>query len=443
VNKEQRKRKTNLNFALCYLLSPTLLALALCACASAPLPSGPVVIPEDFAGIVHAGHTNTPQEYALLNRMGASWILTTFYWGRIEKEEGQWDFDFYDEYVDTAKAAEKKIIGVLAYDVSWIHKNGKARDYIPPDKVYLYLNFVRKTAEHFKGRVDAWCIWNEPNFGFWKGSRDEYLSLAHQGADALREVDSDVILLGGAFNRGIFGLPTAYIKGLFESGAMDKSDAVAFHPYELNPKRAVRLFMEFRAQVAKYGFEDRIWVTEVGYPTGGWYPTSVSEKKFPAHIVKTFVGLAIGGAKKIFWYQLFDPETRSRINSESYFGLVRSEDDYTSKGAEAFRLCAVYLSGATYHPELPLRKNLPNTLHVFYFEQPSGERTLVLWKDGKTINIILRTSENGYTKHDIITGNAEIISAQTPIVVENTPIFITWQGEGIPSLTGYIPNSSN
>jgi hypothetical protein len=366
--------------------------------------------------------------------MGAIWLLTTFNWSRIEKTEGQWDFDKYDRYVYTAKTAGKKIIGVLAYDVSWIHKDGKDRKYIPPDKVHLFLNYVQQTAAHYKGVVDAWCIWNEPNFLFWNGSRDEYLSLARQAADALREIDSDVILLGGAFNRGIFGLPTAYIKGLFESGAMDKADAVAFHPYELNPNRTAKLFLEFRAQAAKYGFEDRIWITEVGYPTGGLYPTAVSEKKFPAYIVKTFTGLAANGAKKILWYQLFDPLERVKSDSEDYFGLVRSRYVHTSKGAEAFRLCSVYLSGATYRPEFCLQNNLPGSLRTYYFEQPSGGRTLVLWKEGRTIKLILTTPKNEYTSHDIVTGNTETKPAQTLIVVGNKPVFITWQGEGTPSL---------
>jgi len=427
MNNEQWKKSQILTLLIvnCYLLI---------GCTSPPTPSAPVVIPEDFAGIVHAGHTNTPQEYALLDRMGANWVLTTFHWSRIEEEEGKWDFAKFDKYVDTAKASGKKIIGVLAYGVSWIHEDGKNRDYIPPDKVHFYLNYVQKTAEHFKGRVDAWCIWNEPNFLFWKGSRDEYLSLARQAADALREVDSEVILLGGAFNRGVFGLPTAYVKGLFESGAMEKADAVAFHPYDLNPNRTTKLFLEFRALTAKYGFEDRIWITEAGYPTGGWYPTAVSEKKFPAYIVKTFIGLAINGAKKVLWYQLFDPPERSKSNSENYFGLVRSEDDYTSKGAEAFRLCALYFSGATYHPDLPLRNNLPNTLRSFYFEKPSGGRTLVLWKDSGTISLMVQASENGYTRHDIVTGKTETKPAQTPITVGKVPVFITWQGGAAPSL---------
>jgi hypothetical protein len=126
---------------------------------------------------------------------------------------------------------------------------------------------------------------------------------------------------------------------------------------------------------------------------------------------------------------MFDPQNRSKTNSEDFFGLVRSRDDYTSKGAQAFRLCAVYLSGAAYHPELPMRENLPNNLHGFYFEQPSGGRALVLWKEGKAINLALNVPESDCTTHDIVTGNTEAIPAGTPIAVGNTPVFITWEGE--------------
>jgi hypothetical protein len=124
--------------------------------------------------------------------------------------------------------------------------------------------------------------------------------------------------------------------------------------------------------VAGYGFADRIWVTEMGYPTGGLYPTATTEKRFPAFVVKTFVNLAVSGARTILWYQLFDPEQRTRGDSEDFFGLVRSRSDYTSKGAQAFGLCAVHLAGTVYHPGLPLRDRVPSSLRAFYFEKPEG-----------------------------------------------------------------------
>ena len=400
--------------------------LILLSCISNPAAS-PVSreIPVDIAGIVHAGHTNSPEEYALLEKMGVNWLLTTFSWNSIEPSDDQWNFDFYDEYVDTAKAAGKKIIGVLGYGVPWIHNDGKSRYYIPPDKIHFFLDYVRQTAEHFRGRVDAWCIWNEPNSRFWTGSRDEFLTLARLTADAVKETDPDVILLGGAFNRGVFGLPAAYIRGLFESGAMEKVDAIAFHPYELNPVRALRLYRAFESIVADYGFAGRIWLTEVGYPTGGWYPTKVAEKRFPEYVVKTFVNFAAGGAGKIIWYQLFDPVEREKGNSEDYFGLVRSRDDYTSKGAEAFRLCAVHLAGTVYRPALPPRGELPKSLKAFYFEKPesSGGGALVLWKDGASMKIALQTS--GGIMHDPVSGNASALPVQTVINIGAMPVFIT------------------
>jgi hypothetical protein len=410
-------------FSLFFLLS---------ACATNPLSSCPLEIPDDIAGLVHAGQTNTPEEYVLLDRMDATWLLTTFYWSRIEKEENLWNFDSYDKYVDTAQAAGKKVLGILAYDTSWIHSDGKSHNYIPPDKVHHFVNYVRQTVSHFRGRVDAWCIWNEPNFHFWTGNRDEFAALSRQAAEAAREEDPDVTLLGGAFNRGVWGLPNAYIKSLFESGAMEKADAVAFHPYELNPARTVKLFDKFKDRVAKYGFEDRIWVTEVGYPTGGWYPTSNTEKKFPAHIVKTFIFLATSGAKKIMWYELFDSVNRKKMDSEDFFGLVRSREDYTSKGAEAFRLCAAHLAGTVYRLDLPLRDGLPKSLRSFYFERPQGGQgggVLVLWKEGPSLRLALHNAV-GLTAHDPVSGEAAALPPQALITVNATPMFITWEEGG-------------
>jgi len=402
--------------------------LAACASNQKLAPTNPL-IPADIAGIVHAGHTTTPEEYALINRLGAQWTLTTFNWNRIEQTQNQWDFDYFDRYVDTANAAGIKIIGVLAYDVSWIHPDNKGPRYIPPDKLPLFLEYVRQTASHFRGRVDAWCIWNEPNARFWQGSRDEYLVLARETADALRETDPDVIILGGAFARGVFGLPKAYIRGLFETGGMEKVDAIAFHPYELNPARVARLYAAFRALVAKYGFDDKIWITEAGYPTGGRYPMVTSEKKLPAYVVKTFVNLAISGPHKILWYQLFDPPERVSRNSEHFFGLVRSKDDYTSKGAEAFRLCALHLPGTIYRPDLPPRKKLPRSLRTFYFEQPTGGGTLVLWKDGTSTRVTLHPPV-GSAMHDPVSGSSTPLSTETTITVGSMPVFITWTGDG-------------
>ena len=404
---------------LCSFFIVLLLAFASCKTITAP-----VEIVPDFTGVI-PWQSNTAEEYALLDRIGATWLLSTFYWSRIEREDDQWNFERYDKYVDMAKAEGKKLLGVLGYSNEWIHDDGKWPYYIPPDKLHYFIDYVRHTAAHYKGRVDAWCIWNEPNFIFWEGSKKEFYELTRQAAEAIREEDPDVIILGGAFNRGVFGLPRSFIRGLFESGSMEKVNGVAFHPYELNPKRSQKLFRRFEKLCARYGF-DEVWSTETGYPTGGWYPTAVKEERFPEFVVKTYVYLAVEGASRVIWYQLFDPDERVKRNSEHFFGLVRSINDYTSKGAEAFRLCSLYLAGTTYSPITT--EKFPQSLKAYYFEknESPGGKALVLWKSGLPIKFNMKIPGGGLL-HDPVTGEAVEINSETVISAGVTPIFITWQ----------------
>jgi hypothetical protein len=152
----------------------------------------------------------------------------------------------------------------------------------------------------------------------------------------------------------------------------------------------------------------------------------VSEKKFPEYIVKTFINLAAAGAQKIIWYQLFDPQVREKADSEDFFGLVRSKAVHTSKGAEAFRLCAQYLSGAVcYIPEI--KEGLPKTLRAFYFER-SERGTLVLWNEGiGSKQIRLQLPGSNHASHDLVSGNTSLIPAEMAVKAGKTPVFITWQ----------------
>ncbi|MCL1955333.1 MAG: beta-galactosidase [Brevinematales bacterium] len=398
-----------------------------CASVNITLPSEGHRIAADFSGIVHAGETNTQEEFDHLNYMGVSWVLHTFYWGRIEPQQNNWNFESYDVVVNNAGKAGIKVLGVLAYDNRWIHPDQKGHDYIPPERMPDFLNYVRKTVEYFKGRVGAWCIWNEPNSSrFWNGTVDEYAELIRQAADAIKETDSDVIVLGGAFNRNVTGLPKKMINRLFESGAMENVDAVAFHPYEISANRSLKLYKQFEEIVNQYGYKDKIWITEVGYPTGGWYPTKVSEEKFPLRVVKTFALLAAGGARRLFWYQMFDSSNPSKSNSEDFFGLVRSENDYTSKGAEAFRLCALYISGSVCYALT--QDNLPASLRVFYFKRENGG-TLVLWEDGfgSATQVSLKLPGIEHLRHDIVTGDASSVNSDITIKAGSEPVFITWR----------------
>jgi hypothetical protein len=212
---------------------------------------------------------------------------------------------------------------------------------------------------------------------------------------------------------------------------MEKVDYIAFHPYEANVTRSIRLYERFRRVVDDYGFGDRIWITEMGFPTGGWYPSRISLKKFPEAVIKVYAHLAYAGAMNVLWYQMYDPEIRDRRGirkSEDFFGLYRSVNDPTSKAAEAFRLCSLYMPGTICYALTPEQDGIPRSLQAFWFKGESSS-ALILWNDGtdkRSLSLQLPGTE--HLHHNIVTGNEITISAEFNIQVGREPVFITWQG---------------
>jgi len=410
-----------------------LLLLFSASCASIPvhIVSEGRQIPGDFAGICHAGRTGTDTEFSHLNYLGAKWTLNTYEWSIIERVQGEWNFEMYDRITDNCIKSGLKIIALLAYDASWIHEDGIRRQYIPPDRIPDFLNYVRRTVEHFRGKVDAWCIWNEPNFNhFWKGTDEEFIELSRLTADVIREVDSSAVIIGGSFNR-LYFFPEKFIKDFFKSGAMDKVDYIAFHPYELNVARSVRLYEKFRKIVDEFGYGDKIWITEMGFPTGGLYPNRISEKKFPETVIKSYAHLAYAGAMNVLWYQMYDPENRNRKNrqSEDYFGLFRSVSEPESKAAEAFRLCAHYMPNTTCYVLTPESDGIPRSLKAFWFKGRNNG-ALVLWNEAGAGRLKIKLPGAEHLRHDIVTGGKTAISSEVTIRVGSEPVFITWSQSG-------------
>jgi hypothetical protein len=400
--------------------------------------SGQTIVPQDFFGFVHAGNSGTAEEYQLLDEMGAVWLLNTFYWGSIENEKGVFDFSWYDDFVNTAKENGKKVIAVMAYETPWLFPEGRGKRYISSENIPHFLNFLEVTVDRYRGKVDAWQIWNEPNWIFWRGSDRDFFELTRLSAIRIRETDPDAYIIGGAFWR----TPKGFIRGMHRAGAMENLDALSFHPYATNPRGAMRLFDDFLKIISEINFSGDIWITEVGFPTSGWYPSSVSMENLPSYVIKTIVGSAARGARTLLWYSLGDSynlgEAPDKNDSEAFFGLTYP--DFTRKnGAWAYELCARFLPGSRFMPELPQRINIPSNIVSFCFlEGIAGKNTLVIWNDRNNTQRIQLTLDSPVTIHEISTGNSVIKQDEIILDITNVPVFITWEGSASPVISGNI-----
>lgn len=408
-----------------FLLS--LIIILLIGCTTTRFtPPEPRSIPPDAFGMAHAGGRFTEKENRLLDNMGVSWIRSTFRWDSIQKRTKQWDFTRWDRYVENAERAGKKVLAVLAYDVPWIYgkEEKEARRHIEPEKIPYFLQYVEGVVRRYKGRIHAYEIWNEPNWLFWKGPDEDFFQLAAAAARRIKEVDPHSYLVVGSFWR----VPKGFIRGMFRAGAFQYADAVSFHPYALTPEGVVALYDELKVELQEVGFKGDIWVTEIGYPTRGWYLSRVPEEQKPSYVIKTLAGLLVRGARVVFWYELFDKYPKgmapSALDSELYFGL-NYPDFKPKKGAAAYTLLATLLAGATYKPDLvKVSPELQHTLEILPFLGPDGQKVLLLWsKTGE--KVYLRVSPlKGLFQVDIATGCRKQIPPEEYFAVGEEVIFL-------------------
>jgi len=402
------------------------------SCSTSPkTSSNQVAIPPDYLGLV-AGMSI--EEYPLLNVMQPVWVRKVFNWSQIERQKDNFDFSFFDNFVNNAKTNDKKVLACLAYSTPWIN-NGKDIDYIAREDFKYFINYVEVTVKRYKGKVDAWEIWNEPNWLFWKGTDKEFFELSRLTADKIREVDPDAYIVGGSFQR----LPYNFITNMKLAGALEKLDALSFHPYDINPKGAIRLLDNFFKLASRLNFKGDIWISEIGYPTSGWYPSTVSLKKMPSYVIKTIAPAAARGARVIIWYDFNDSykfgEYPSTFDSELHFGLVYK--DFTRKsGAWAYELCARYIPGTKYNPELPIKEGIKSNIVTLCFTgNKSDTNTLIIWNEINTKQKIKVAIPTTITIHDISSADNNSLQNEAIVEISDDPVFITWQGSSIPRIS--------
>jgi hypothetical protein len=421
-------------------------------------------IPGDLMGMVHAGDRSdeVEREYALLNELGVQWMLTDFSWNSIEGTEGVWTENYFDAYTNNGKDHEKKILAILDYDVGWIHDgnhdsddhgnagddrftDGAGHKYIAISEIPFFIEYVKKTVYHYQDRVDAWCIWNEPNLEqFWRGTQLEFFELTKATVAAIRKVDPDAFIIGGAFNTLV---SEDWVRGFFEfdPDMIENINAIAYHPYTIGPGSTANMYNYFKKIVSEYGFGDKIWVTEVGYPTydkaprpADRYGTDILEANMPETVMQTIVLLTANGAQRLFWYHLFDPkpEDQDDTDSEDWFGLIKRDLAWTWKGgAVAYRLAAKNIPGTVC--KIPERAGLSDAIQAYYFEGSDGRHTLVIWNNintAKDVQVYLpgvnQKVYNLATGEAASIGETSTYTLKTKDGVNHFIQFFTWENPG-------------
>jgi len=400
--------------------------LAVCAisgCAAGVTPPEPT--PDEAMGLAvptlngamglavpHFGAAR-PIDAAVRAEMGVRWVRRDVAWTKVERVVGEFDFAAADKVIDTEIASGAEVLVVLDYGHPAYAADSNGDSTVPPDDVADFGRYAAAVAEHFRGRVSAYEIWNEPNFFlFWKPepSPEAYAALAVEAADRVRAADpAATILVGGSLGNwdplSFDGQPWGFLEAVLAArpDLLERVDALAFHPYtwlqQEVPELAsgsvdemqigyVHMITELQRITAEAGRPDLpLWATEQGFHTasGDFLSRGVTEEEQGHLLIRSTLLALAHGVDKVFHYTYQDGPA-DPYNKEAHFGLVRhqvgaAEDEEPERkpGFGAYQTLATALASTVDVSDLRDELSLPDAVYAFRLAGADRSLTTVAW----------------------------------------------------------------
>jgi len=251
------------------------------------------------------------RDLGLIRDAGFTWVKQQFAWRDIEPSKGQYDWTRTDRIMDQVDEFGLNILVRLDNQPEWA--GGGFPENGPPDNLQDFVDFSYALAERYRGRIDAYEIWNEPNLAREWGGRSpdpaEYVQLLSVAYEAIKRADPEAIVITAGLTPTGTQPPVAmpddaYLRGMYEAGMQGYYDMIGVHaagykaPPELSPDEAAgnkeayggerffcfRRVEDLRAIMVEYGEED----TQVAILEFGWTSDPRDDSPYHWHAVDEF-----------------------------------------------------------------------------------------------------------------------------------------------------------
>lgn len=366
---------------------------------------------------------------SLIAQTGIKWVRDDARWANAETVQGQISIPAsWDMFVDTALS--KGISPLLIVDYGNPFYDGGNAPYTD-EGIAAYANYAGKLAEHFKGKVDHFEIWNEWNIGGGNPDRlppEAYAKVLQAAYTAIKAANPDAVVIGCTTSSA----DAEWIRRVLAAGGYDYMDAVSIHPYTypVNPDDGgfIAGLHSIKALFQPYGPAKPIWVTEIGWPTSEVISRGVSERMSGAYAVRTYtLALSSGLADKVFWYD-FKNDYKPETSLEGHFGLVRGDHESVPWSAKAnyaaYRALTSKLSGADYVDAY----TAGDQVQAYRFHRNAdGKDVLVLWSKKDSKSLLLNLGASSAVSFDLF-GNGSSLAAAADgtmtLPVSEVPVYV-------------------
>lgn len=309
--------------------------------------------------------------------IGAKLLRTGFTWESLEPERGKFRFDLLDNLIAMNARYGMRHIFMVAYTPIWAAKPElvkKAKDWnewnkSAPDPDALE-SFVEAFAEHYKGKIQFYEFWNEPDLDFWRSSVEEYLECLKRVHRALAKTDPDARLITGGFaHLGANAKP-----GFQERVLKEGQEFFDYHGYHQHGDFAEyeRVLAGPLAQMRRVLRSPKpIFFTETGF-----YVSNGNYLQQADNVVCKIVHAWATGARGYLWFDMRDDGFLPGYCEHNY-GLI-TNDWYPKESFAAYNTLNLLLGDARFGGTL--LKNGRTTAHWF---RSSDGQIVTLWKSGR------------------------------------------------------------
>jgi hypothetical protein len=227
--------------------SPSSSALSV-APSPSPVASGQIPTADPAVHVFLWGNADTTARDLQLARDGGfHWVKQRFEWRYIEgKNKGNFEWNEPDRIVNAIAQAGLKVVARVDNQPKWASSSVVWPGTGPPDNPKDWTDYLTALATRYRGRIQAYEIWNEPNLDREWGDKSPdpaaYTAMLKASHQAIKAADPQALVVSAGMSptttTGAQAIPDLeFIRQMYAAGARGSFDVLGVHaqPWKAEP----------------------------------------------------------------------------------------------------------------------------------------------------------------------------------------------------------------
>jgi len=342
-------------------------------------------------------------------------------WQNLEPERGRYDWETLDRLMEGARGAGLPVVMVFGGTPGWASPAGPKSVYTddsrtsPPDDLADWDRFVGTVARKYRGRIDAYELWDMPNHpATFTGSVPEMVEMTRRASRVIRSTDQDAVVvcpsMGELWNREALDK----LRLFAELGGYEHCDAAAVKLSARRDADPPETMLTVAAEIDKVLHRSRVGIDR--WSTGSAYDVNtqpqLDEDRAADHAVRYFLSGLYAEYRRMYFYNWGNAKIPI---------VLQAVDGPETKAARYVERLRGWLAGSRIHScGQGSSAGLPDGLWQCRFDR-DGRTFLIWWTIGSSLRV---PAASGTISVERLDGSVEPAEAGADLEVTGTPFLL-------------------